>query len=121
MLGFRRSRAQESAGPPVNGGGAGNSLLTTLTLGHMAIHWYQQLWPIALPSIKAGLGLSDIQIGTLASIKQFTTGPLFLPAGILADFFRKRTALILAASFLFLGGSYFLVALGPNYVWSPLM
>ena len=99
------------------GGGTGNSLLTTLSLGHMAIHWYQQLWPIALPSIKASLGLTDVQVGTLASVKQFTTGPLFLPAGILADFFRRRTALILAASFIFLGGSYALVAQGSAYVW----
>ena len=117
MLGLRRSYPEEPGDPSTTEGRTGNSLLATLSLGHMAIHWYQQLWPIALPSIKESLGLTDVQVGTLASIKQFTTGPLFLPAGILADFFRRRTALILAASFLFLGGSYALVAQGSAYVW----
>jgi FSR family fosmidomycin resistance protein-like MFS transporter len=117
LLGFRRSRTDDSDELPGSKAEESKSLLTTLTLGHLAIHWYQQLWPITLPSIKAGLGLSDVEVGTLASVKQFTTGPLFLPAGILADFFRKRTALILGASFLFLGGAYVLVAQGSTYVW----
>ena len=93
------------------------TLLATLALGHMAIHWFQQLWPVILPSVKASLGLSDIQLGTLASLKQFTTGPLNLPSGILADFFRKRTALILAGSFLFLGLSHLLVAQASTFLW----
>ena len=54
---------------------------------------------------------------TQASVKQFTTGPLFLPAGILADFFRRRTAVILAAAFLSFGISHFLVALSPSFFW----
>ncbi len=93
------------------------TLLATLALGHMAIHWFQQLWPVILPSVKASLSLSDIQLGSLASLKQFTTGPLNLPSGILADFFRKRTALILAGSFLFLGLSHLLVGQASTFLW----
>ena len=95
----------------------GTSLLATLAMGHMAIHWFQQLWPVILPSVKANLGLSDIQLGTLASVKEFTTGPLILPSGILADFFRKRTAVILASAFLFLGLSHVLLAQGSAFIW----
>ena len=53
----------------------------------------------------------------MASVKQFTTGPLNLPSGILADFFRKRTALILASAFLFLGLSHLLLAQASTFVW----
>jgi FSR family fosmidomycin resistance protein-like MFS transporter len=95
----------------------GSTLLAALTSGHIAVHWYQQLWPMIIPAIKSSLGLTDMQLGILASVKQFTTGPLFLPAGILADFFRRRTAVILATAFLFFGISHFLVALSPNFFW----
>ncbi len=88
-----------------------------LALGHTAVHWYQQMWPVIIPSVKASLGLTDIQIGVLSSVRQFTSGPLGLPSGILADFFRKRTALILAVALVFFGLSYFLVAQAPSFVW----
>ena len=96
---------------------SGTQLLVSLSLGHTAIHWLQQIWPVIIPSIKGSLGINDVQLGALSSIKQFTTGPLMLPAGMLADFFRKRTAVILAASFIFLGGSYFLVSLASTFIW----
>ena len=92
-------------------------LLAALSLGHMAIHWYQQLWPVIIPSVKTSLGLSNIQLGTLSSLRQFTTGPMMLPSGILADFFRNRTATILAAAFAFLGVSHFLVAEASSFGW----
>ena len=96
---------------------SGTHFLVSLSLGHTAIHWFQQLWPVIIPSIKTSLGINDVQLGTLTSIKQFTTGPLMLPAGMLADFFRKRTAVILAAAFLFLGGAYFLVSMASTFIW----
>ncbi len=95
----------------------GGFLLGSLSFGHLSIHWFQQLYPVIIPSVKASLGLTDVQVGALASVRQFTTGPLMLPGGMLADFFRSWTAVILAASFLFLGISYLLVALSPAYVW----
>ena len=105
--------AVETASPQKAKGAA---LLVALSSGHMAVHWYQQIWPMIIPSVKASLGLTNLQLGALASVKQFTTGPLMLPAGMLADFFRKRTAVILAAAFLFFGISHFLVALSPTFI-----
>ena len=95
----------------------GAALLVALSSGHVAVHWYQQIWPLIIPSIKASLGLTDMQLGALASVKQFTTGPLMLPSGMLADFFRKRTAVILAAAFVFFAVSHFLVALSSTFMW----
>jgi len=95
----------------------GTFLLGSLTLGHTAIHWYQALYSVVLPSIKAGLGLTDVQLGILSSVRQLTSGPLMLPSGVLADLFRRHTAIILALSFAFMGVAYFLVGLAPSYLW----
>jgi len=97
--------------------GNGAVLLVALSSGHAAVHWYQQIWPLIIPAIKASLGLTDMQLGALASVKQFATAPLTLPSGMLADFFRKRTAVILATAFIFFGVSHFLVALSSTFMW----
>ena len=111
------AEALETASQQPQQARSGTRFLVSLSLGHTAIHWFQQLWPVIIPSIKTSLGINDVQLGTLTSIKQFTTGPLMLPAGMLADFFRKRTAVILAAAFLFLGGAYFLVSMASTFIW----
>lgn len=92
-------------------------LLVMLSFGHLAIHWYQQLWPVVIPSVKAGLGLSNIQLGALSTMRQFSSGPTMLPAGVLADFFRSRTAVILAMSFVLLAVSHYLVAEASTFGW----
>ena len=95
----------------------GTYLLVSLALGHTVVHWYQQLWPVIIPSIKTSLGLSDVQVGTLSSLKQFTTGPLTVPSRVLADLFRKWTASLLALGIASLGAAYLLVGLSSSYVW----
>ena len=107
----------EAMDTPVEREDRGTFLLVVLSLGHTAIHWFQQLWPVIIPSVKASLGLSNVQLGTLGTVREFTTVSLMLPSGMLADFFRKRTAIILAAAFIFLGASYFLVAQASAFVW----
>ena len=95
----------------------GQNLVWALTAGHMAVHWFQQLWPVVIASIRQDLALSNVQLGTVSSVKQFTTGPLTLPAGIVADFFRNRTALILGLAVAAFGVSYGLVSRAPTYLW----
>jgi MFS family permease len=80
-----------------------------VTGGHTAVHWFQQIFPVVLPSVKQGLGLSDVQVGYLQSARQLTSGTLNLPAGMLADAFARRQALILASALLFLGGGYWVM------------
>ena len=57
--------------------------LSVITGGHFFIHWFQQLFPVVIPSIKAGLGLDDVQVGALNSARQFTQGTFDLPVGML--------------------------------------
>lgn len=90
----------------------------TLSTGHAAVHWFQQLWPVIIPSVKSSLALSNVQMGVLSSIKQFATGPIStLPSGLLADKFRRNINLILAISFIAFGISHFFLTLSPTFKW----
>ena len=40
-------------------------LLGVLTTGHFVIHWFQQFFPVILPSIKSGLALNNVEVGAL--------------------------------------------------------
>ena len=92
-------------------------LLGVITGGHFAIHWFQQLFPVLLPSVKAGLGLSDVQVGALTSARQMAQGTLNLPSGLLADSLVRHRALILASSLVIMGLAYLLFGKAPAFVW----
>ena len=94
-------------------------MLGLLTLGHVAVHWYGQLFSLVVPSIKADLLLTNVQVGTLSTARQITNG-LTLPSGYLADSYRNRTNLILAAAVLSFGLGYFFIGIAPSYEWTLL-
>ena len=96
--------------------GAGRlKLLAVVTGGHFGIHWFQQLFPVILPSLKAQLGLSDVQVGALSSARQLINGSMDLPCGILADSLARRRALLLASALLAMGIGYSLMGLMPVF------
>ncbi len=83
--------------------------LAILTVGHFIIHWFQQFFPVVLPSIKAGLGLTNVQVGALTSAQQLVVGVSQLPLGMLADAMVRHRGKILALSLLSMGAGYFLL------------
>ncbi len=96
--------------------GAGRlELLAVVTGGHFGIHWFQQLFPVILPSLKAQLGLSDVQVGALSSARQLINGAMDLPCGILADSLARRRAPLLASALLAMGIGYSLMGLMPVF------
>ena len=92
-------------------------LLGTLTFGHTVIHWYQQMFPIFLPFIRADLGLSEVQVGGLMSAKQGASGFLTLPSGFAADAFNKHKAVILGSALAMGGCAYLVASIAPTYFW----
>ena len=92
-------------------------LLGTLTFGHTVIHWYQQMFPIFLPFIRADLGLSEVQVGGLMSAKQGASGLLTLPSGLAADAFNKHKAVILGSALAMGGCAYLVASIAPTYFW----
>jgi MFS family permease len=82
------------------------AFLGYVTGGHTLVHWFQQIFPVVLPSVTQGLGLTEVQAGYLQSARQLTAGTLNLPVGFLADAFARRQAAILASALFFMGIGY---------------
>jgi MFS family permease len=92
-------------------------LLAVITGGHFGVHWFQQLFPVVLPSLKAQLGLNDVQVGALSSVRQLINGAMDLPCGILADSLARRRAPLLASALLSMGVGYSLMGVLPVFAW----
>ena len=92
-------------------------LLGVLTAGHFVIHWFQQFYPIILPPLKAGLNLTNVEVGALTSAQQVAVGFGQLPCGMLADSFVRRRGIMLALSLATMGVAYFLFGI-PQFVWA---
>ena len=72
--------------------------------------------PMFVPMLKADLGLSDIQVGGMTTVKQAASGVLTLPSGILADSFVKHRPVLLGSAILLGGIAYLLVSVSPIYL-----
>lgn len=94
----------------------GKLLLPTLITGHTIIHWFQQMFPILIPMIRSELGLSDVQVGGLVTVKQAASGLLTLPSGFIADAFSRFRSLILGLALLCGGLAYLIASVAPTYV-----
>ena len=92
-------------------------LLVIITGGHFGIHWFQQLFPVVLPSLKTQLELSDVQLGALSSVRQLVNGGMDLPCGILADSLSRYRAPFLASALLSMGVGYSLMGVFPAFAW----
>ncbi|MPZ75465.1 MAG: MFS transporter [Deltaproteobacteria bacterium] len=92
-------------------------LLGILTGGHFVIHWFQQFFPVLLPSIKSGLGLNNVEVGALTSAQQLVMGVAQLPLGMLADSMVRHRAAILALSLVSMGAAYFLLG-SSVFIWA---
>ena len=94
-------------------------LLGILTGGHFVIHWFQQFFPVILPSIKSGLGLTNVEVGALTSAQQMIMGLGQLPVGLLADSMVRHRAKMLALSLVAMAAAYFLLG-SPIFAWALL-
>jgi FSR family fosmidomycin resistance protein-like MFS transporter len=94
-------------------------LLGVLTTGHFVIHWFQQFFPVILPSIKSGLALNNVEVGALTSAQQLVVGFVQLPFGMVADSMVRHRGTILSLSLVSMGAAYFLLGL-PVFIWALL-
>lgn len=94
-------------------------LLAVLTAGHFVIHWFQQFYPVILPSIKSELNLSNVEVGALTSAQQVVVGLGQMPFGMVADSMVRHRGAILSLALVSMGAAYFLLAL-PAFIWALL-
>ena len=89
--------------------------LGSLAGGHFVVHWYMGILSLVLPSLKADLHLTDVQLGTITAAQTGVNGVTTLPSGYLADSYHGQGSLILAAAILAFGLAYFLMGNANSY------
>jgi FSR family fosmidomycin resistance protein-like MFS transporter len=90
-------------------------LLGILTAGHFVIHWFQQFFPVVLPSLKTGLSLDNVQVGALTSARQLAQALFETPLGMVGDAMVRFRPLLLAAALIAMGVGYFLFGAAPLF------
>lgn len=93
------------------------SFVGWITSGHFLIHWYQQIFPVVIPTIKSALGLNDVQVGALSSARLLAGGVLTLPSGMFSDAFGRQRPLVLASAVVSMGVGVFITGLVPTFGW----
>lgn len=91
-----------------------------LALGHAIKHFYQQAFLLLIPSVKTYLGLNDVEIGLIATTRTVFGASINIPAGMLADIWRSKVGLLLAASLTSLALGYLIIGVTPSY-WLLLL
>jgi FSR family fosmidomycin resistance protein-like MFS transporter len=91
-----------------------------LALGHALKHFYQQAFLLLIPSFKAAMGLTDVQVGLFGTARTISSSIMNMPAGIVADIWRSKVGLILAASLTSLALGYLIIGLS-NIYWLVLL
>ncbi len=97
-------------------GGERTFFLSAVSFGHVAVHWYSQMLPLVIPSLKAELNLSDVQVGTITTAHMGVSSAATLPSGYVADSFYKRGPLILASAILIFGLALLVMGTATFYV-----
>jgi sugar phosphate permease len=94
-----------------------NKLAATVVLGHALKHLYNSgFQTILLPEIKIAFGLSGAQLGTLATVRQFSGWATTMGSGFLGDRFSSKTGLMLGISLGLMGISYFFIGISSGYL-----
>ena len=96
-------------------------ILGVLSTGHGVTHWFDQSFPILLPTIAASLGLSTLQVGSVATVREVAFGLINLPGGLVVDTLKRRWGLILTGCLVWAGVFYALMGASFNYAFFVLM
>lgn len=91
-------------------------LMIGISAGHGIKHFGQGALLVMMPFIRSTFAIGDVAYGTLFAISSISSGIANVPAGMLADMYRKRVAWLLTISMLMVGAGYFLIGISP-WVW----
>lgn len=90
-------------------------LLGVAVGGHGLKHLFSAAFFVLLPEIKAGLGLSNLQVGALSTIRNAAGGVTNLFAGYVGDRYHRRRADILALSIAGIGAGFFVMGVAGSF------
>ena len=94
-------------------------ILGVLSTGHGISHWFDQGFLVLLPTITTALGMSTLQVGSLATIRQVGFGAVNLPGGLVVDMMKGQWGLILTGCLIWAALAYALV--GASYTFPVLV
>jgi MFS family permease len=92
-------------------------ILTNLTIAHGITHLYGSSLFVILPYIQSSLGLSNLQYGSLFTLRQLSMGGANIPAGFIIDMAKSQWGLILTGCMVTLAIVYMLLATSTNFVF----
>jgi MFS family permease len=88
--------------------------LVLISLGHSAIHWYNQIFFLLLPVLAIHFDVSYTQLGLLATVKTAGGAILNAPGSALIDYFGKRR-LAMALALVWAGLCYLAISMATSY------
>jgi FSR family fosmidomycin resistance protein-like MFS transporter len=93
-----------------------NRFAAIIIVGHALKHVYIAAFQaVLLPEIKLGLNLSSTQVGTMATVQQFSSWGSTVTSGYIGDRFVSKTAFMLGLSLALIGFSYFILGIAGSY------
>lgn len=93
-----------------------NRFAAIIVIGHALKHIYiAGFQAVLLPEIKLGLNLSSTQVGTMATVQQFSSWGATVTSGYVGDRFVSKTAFMLGLSLALIGVSYFILGIAASY------
>lgn len=93
----------------------GGFIITGLTSGHGVFHWFSQSFIALLPEVQAAFALSAVGVGGITATREFVSGIVTLPGGVIADALRRYWGLILALCMAVFGLGWLIIGFSPNY------
>ena len=89
--------------------------LGVLSIGHGVTHLVDTSFNVLLPYITTTLGLTNFQIGAVASIRQIGFGIVNLPGGLVVDMVKRQWGLILTACLIWAAVFYGLMGFSQSF------
>ncbi len=92
------------------------TLLIVAVAGHGLKHAFNAAFFVLLPEIKAGLALSNTQIGIMSTFRNVAGGLANIPAGFTGDRFANQRAEVLGLTIILVAAFAFLLGLATNFM-----
>ena len=93
----------------------GPFILGGLSGGHAVFHWFSQSFFVMLPEVVATFGLSGLQVGAIAAVREVVSGIIALPGGVVTDMVRRHWGIVLAICMGLFGLGWLIMAIAPAY------
>ena len=89
--------------------------------GHALSHFLYQGFLVALPTIRAALGLGPVQVGAIMTARELSAGLASLPGGMICDRLQRHWGIILAACMAGFGLGWLMVGISVLALWNSAL